>query len=472
MPYVFTSLRPLAAFAWVLAVAMPSFAANDAEVRIATFDKAWQLINERYWDPDFGGLDWAGVKEELRPEAEAAKDNEELRAVLRKMLDRLGQSHFGIISGGEAAETEDVDAELSGDAECSSELRDQLLARIRSTDGGGAQHAEPGFDVGFVDGEVYVTRVEKEGAATQVGVEPGWQLLAVDGVKLSAVPSCFGDDLEARTLRSLVHSTATGLLKGPPGDAVEVRFDAPDAEPVDLEIDRRIPTDIETVKFGNLPEVDVRFSADWSEGIVLVRFNMWMMPVAGLFEQLALELGEADGLIIDLRGNPGGVAGLAPGIAGFLLGEKQSLGTLKYRTSSLNLLAQPRRVTRAGESLETFTGPVAILIDSMSASTSEIFAASMQDLERARLFGERTMAAALPAVVEELPNGDYLMHALADLLRPNGGRIEGVGVSPDAEVQVTLDGLRAGQDEVLLAAQRWIAEQVAEVPAGQSKADG
>ena len=141
--------------------------------------------------------------------------------------------------------------------------------------------------------------------------------------------------------------------------------------------------------------------------------------------------------------------------------EKQSLGTLKYRTSSLNLVAQPRRVTRKGESIEIFDGPVAVLIDSMSASTSEIFAAAMQDFGRARLFGETTMAAALPAVVEELPNGDYLMHALADLLRPNGGRIEGIGVSPDEEVAATLEGLRAGRDEVLLAAQRWVAEQLA-----------
>ena len=69
------------------------------------------------------------------------------------------------------------------------------------------------------------------------------------------------------------------------------------------------------------------------------------------------------------------------------------------------------------------------------------------------------MAAALPAVIEELPNGDYLMHAMADLLRPNGTRVEGEGVVPDQPVPLTAEGLRSGKDLVLEAALSWLAEQ-------------
>ena len=69
------------------------------------------------------------------------------------------------------------------------------------------------------------------------------------------------------------------------------------------------------------------------------------------------------------------------------------------------------------------------------------------------------MAAALPAVIEELPNGDYLMHALADLTRPSGERIEGEGVVPDSLVPLTTDGLVRGVDEPLAAALEWIFDQ-------------
>ena len=445
------------------ALTAPAWAASSSDIQLESFEKAWQLINDRYWDPDFGGLDWKAVRDELRPKAEQAQTNEELREVLDEMIERLGQSHFGVIPGDAAGPVEDVDEDVGEEGACSPELRRQLMDRVRSTSEGGSAPAETGLRVGFVDGEVYVTEVEPETSAAEAGIEPGWRLTEVEGIAVDVVAACFGDDLEEKTLRNLVFRTVTGLLKGEPSTTVSARLLPPSAEGDEaFDLERRVPGDVETVKFGNLPPVDVRFAVERNEGIVSVRFNIWMMPIAQLFEELALELDEADGLLLDLRGNPGGVAGLAPGVAGYLLDEKQSLGTLRYRTSSLELVAMPRRVTRSGESIEIFQGPVALLIDSQSASTSEIFAASLQDFGRARLFGERTMAAALPAVVEELPNGDYLMHALADLLRPNGGRIEGVGVSPDVEVPVTLEGLRAGRDEVRLAALAWLAEAIAE----------
>jgi carboxyl-terminal processing protease len=59
-------------------------------------------------------------------------------------------------------------------------------------------------------------------------------------------------------------------------------------------------------------------------------------------------------------------------------------------------------------------------------------------------------------VIERLPNGDLLMHALADFERPGGGRFEGAGVTPDQRVPVTRDGLLRGVDEPLQAAVDWV----------------
>lgn len=106
-----------------------------------------------------------------------------------------------------------------------------------------------------------------------------------------------------------------------------------------------------------------------------------------------------------------------------------------------------------------FLGPVAILIDSDSVSTSEIMAAGLQEAGRARIFGEPSPGAALPSVFKALPTGDLFQYAIADLQTPRGILIEGHGVIPDQIVARTRTDLAAGRDPVLSAARRWLEAQ-------------
>ena len=99
---------------------------------------------------------------------------------------------------------------------------------------------------------------------------------------------------------------------------------------------------------------------------------------------------------------------------------------------------------------------MAIIVDPMTASTSEIFAAGMQRIGRARVFGERSAGAALPALMERLPSGDVFVHAVADFTDPKGRRIEGSGAVPDEIVPVKVQDLVAGHDAPIEAAARWI----------------
>jgi carboxyl-terminal processing protease len=105
---------------------------------------------------------------------------------------------------------------------------------------------------------------------------------------------------------------------------------------------------------------------------------------------------------------------------------------------------------------EPFQGPLAILVDGCSASTSEIFAGGMQDLKRAHVFGTHTAGAALPSMFTKLPNGDGFQYAIANYISQGGKPLEGVGVTPDQEVKLTRHQLLEGQDPVLDAAVSWI----------------
>ena len=70
-------------------------ASDDAQRRIESFEKVWSTVNEKHYDPTFGGVDWAAVRVKYEPLARSAKTDAELHGLLRRMLSELKLSHFG-----------------------------------------------------------------------------------------------------------------------------------------------------------------------------------------------------------------------------------------------------------------------------------------------------------------------------------------------------------------------------------------
>jgi carboxyl-terminal processing protease len=163
---------------------------------------------------------------------------------------------------------------------------------------------------------------------------------------------------------------------------------------------------------------------------------------------------DADGVIIDIRGNGGGLPDMVTGmIAWFVDQDKELLGTLYLRTikDPIKLLTHIR--------VKTYPGPVAVLVDELSASASEFFAGGMKDIGRATIVGRRTMGAAIPGRIEKLPNGDAFIFAQANYVAASGKELEGAGVIPDIESVPTRKALLAGGDPALEAAIDWIKKQ-------------
>jgi carboxyl-terminal processing protease len=123
------------------------------------------------------------------------------------------------------------------------------------------------------------------------------------------------------------------------------------------------------------------------------------------------------------------------------------------RETSLAFVLNPRA--------ETYTGPLAVLVDGCSMSTTEILAGGLQDLGRARVFGTPTAGAALPSMVERLPNGDGFQYAFASYVSVGGEHLEGRGVRPDVVVSPVRESLLEGRDAVLDAAVDWILSEAA-----------
>ena len=188
----------------------------------------------------------------------------------------------------------------------------------------------------------------------------------------------------------------------------------------------------------------------------MIRLSVWMLPATAQLDSAVDAVRHCKGIVIDLRGNPGGVGGMVMGFGGHFLDSAYALGVMKTRTNTLRFVANPRRADVAGRRVAPFAGALAIVVDSLSMSTSEIFAAGMQAVGRARIFGENTPGLALPAVLVRLPTGDVLMHVFADFTDPRGRRIEGVGAVPDVPVPLSRADLLKGLDAPLDRAIGWI----------------
>ncbi|MYA08850.1 MAG: hypothetical protein F4060_04410 [Holophagales bacterium] len=436
-----------------------------ASLNVETFDFAWRKIADTFWDESMGGVDWQAVGDELRPRARDAADNAELRLVLQNMLSRLGQSHFGILPGSGSIESSSSDDSGKTDG-CT-----KALIRAVAGDGGSAaSDAGPGFDVRFIDSTPVVSRVDPNSPADRQGLRTGLEVVRVEDQNLAELAGCLELDSLDSPVAGMVRSRVLeGLLYGDAGEPVAVEFADLAGDRSEFVFERAHHPDAIEMGFGNLPPMRYLFETDVLETdagrVLAVRFNVWLIPVVGAFE--AALYGEpaegapaVDGVLIDVRGNPGGVAGTAVSVAGYLLREKVVLGRMKNRSTELNLPVFPRQISSANKRIEGFAGPVAVLIDGGSASTSEIFAAGLQDHGRARLFGGPTAGAALPSIIERMPNGDLLMRAIADFERPSGERVEGRPVQPESSVPLTREGLFAGKDEPREAALAWIVSEL------------
>jgi carboxyl-terminal processing protease len=161
---------------------------------------------------------------------------------------------------------------------------------------------------------------------------------------------------------------------------------------------------------------------------------------------------DADGVIIDLRGNGGGLGAMALGMMGWLIPERNKhIGTMQMRDDEVKFIVRPR--------LRTYAGPVVVLVDGLSGSASEFMSGALQELGRACIIGTRTKGEALPGQIARLPNGDVFLYATANYVSAHGTVLEGVGVTPDIEVRHTREALLAGRDLVREAAIEWIRSQ-------------
>lgn len=338
--------------------------------------------------------------------------------LLQEMLGELRQSHFNILPP--EAIIPDEEKETGGSI---------------------------GIDLRIIDGKAVINRVDPDSPAARAGLRPGYLIESVgEGANAKFVAQIAKPLAQAKQSDALknirLQRRILAEINGEPGTNATLTFlDEKEKSHQVTMLRERMKGEL-SPPLGNFPPQYTEFEAKLLEGnVAYIRFNIFTTPVIEKAVRAIRDHRDAAGMVFDLRGNPGGVGGIAMSIAGRLIEKGASLGTMKMRSGEMRFAAFPQA--------NAYSGPVIVLIDSMSASTSEIFAAGLQEMGRAVVIGERSAGACLPSYFQKLPTGGMFQFAIADYKTPKGVLIEGRGVAPDIELSWNRASLLAGRDAQL-----------------------
>ena len=262
--------------------------------------------------------------------------------------------------------------------------------------------------------------------AARAGILKGERIVSVDGADVRDKPT----DAVVNLVKGRAGTQVTLGLTGGPQGRREVTL---------------------TREVFEVPNLESERLSDGSGYVKLQQFTQGSgSDVRRAVDRLVAE--GAPGLVLDLRGNPGGLLGEAVDVASVFM-EDGPVVSVQERN------AEPRVYSATGDALEAL--PLVVLVDQYSASASEIVAGALQERGRGTVVGVPTFGKGTVQTIKPLESGGGVKFTTAEYFLPDGDSIEGVGVHPDEVVKVTRDELARGDDRQLDAARRALQALVA-----------
>jgi carboxyl-terminal processing protease len=398
--------------------------------RATVFENVWTNVRDRYYDPEFHGVNWKEVGDRYRPLVEAVKNDQEFYALVNRMTGELHDAH----------------------------------TRFNSPETWQNRQKDLGVSIGFSiterDDAVVVTDVTPDSNAAHGGIELGMLVLTVNEKTIAAqIAEAEKNVLPTSTERATRRRILGAVFKGGTGATYKIGLQRADGTTLNVSVVKQTLPAPPDVRDQLLPS-----------GEAYIRFDGFKDPVAKEFQAALEKYRNAPGVIIDLRHNGGGKFSVLSSIAGYFVNEK---------TVVAEYLGRPEidQAEKSGENKahkqmitgkpggQIYAGPVVILTTEASASSSEIFSAALQDNGRAKIVGSQTCGCVIGiANNQKMKGGGVLEVSEVLFFSPKGRKLEGDGVIPDTKIVPTIADLQQKRDAALVQAEQLLAEMATAKP--------
>ncbi len=271
----------------------------------------------------------------------------------------------------------------------------------------GGQFGGIGVVIGMKDGIITIISPMEDTPGFKAGLLPGDKIIRIDG----------------KSTEKMALPEVVKMLRGPPGSKVGLTILRPKTREIkDISITRT------TIKVDSVKDVKLV-----SDKIGYVRITQFNEPTSDELEKalLKLEKDGMNGLVIDLRNNPGGLLESAVDVVGKFLPK----GELVVFTEGRNASVHSEYKVRESRTHPKY--PIAVLINEGSASGSEIVAGALQDTKRAVIVGETSFGKGSVQSVLPLPDGSAIRLTTAKYYTPSKKVIHEHGITPDITVPMS-----------------------------------
>ncbi|XXF74907.1 S41 family peptidase [Myxococcaceae bacterium GXIMD 01537] len=397
--------------------ALPTWRADNAyesmeypapEYRLLAVIRFWNAM--RWFHPDRAALgDWGAVLPEFLRRARAATNAREYALTLYALAARVPDGHVFLAERG-------------------------VLFRTLG-------EATAPVSVRYVEGRPLISELLDAQAVAATGLAVGDEVLAVGGRPVAERATFLRQHLAASNKEGLSRKVGDMLLAGPDGVQVEVAVQGADGRVKELRLPRARHW---LAPYRQAPVSDAPWKTlDGGVGYVDLR-QLGPGQVDAMLEALK----DASALVLDLRGDPKGVAwALTPRLNVRKVSHAALIGRPLVSGGQVRELRFPDEI--APSVAPRYTGRTVLLVDERSVSQAEYTAMLLQAAAGARVVGSPTAGAVGDTTNVCLPGAICVLFTGQRFEYPDGRAVQGRGVQPDVEVRPTVKGLRAGRDEVL-----------------------
>ena len=348
-----------------------ALALNDGQQLVV---ESWRLVNQSYVDPDrFETIHWKRLRQKALERS--IQTSAEAYDAIDWMLEPIGDPYTRL-------------------------LRPADFSALKASTQGSVSGVGLQLGIRQDDTAVVVIAPLEGSPAAEAGISSGSEVLAVDGVSTTEL------GLESTAAR----------LRGPAGSSVLIQLRAPSGRTREVDLKRR-EVNLQPVRSRLLERDGRRFG--------YLRITQFAETVPQQVAEALAELQQqgSEGLLLDLRNNSGGLVSAGLAVADELLD-----GAPIVETRNRDGFADPQQANRGN----LYDGPLLTLVNSGTASASEILAGALQDDGRSALMGSRTFGKGLIQTLIGLGgDGSGLAVTVARYVTPSGRDIQNLGIEPD-----------------------------------------